>query len=64
MHFIIYIFSQNERVYATEGNKNNMLGVMLTGCGIDDNAGTIIIELGSNNFGEIKELFKTAVSFW
>lgn len=51
-----YIFSQNERVYATEGNKNNMLGVMLTGCGIDDNAGTIIIELGSNNFGEIKEL--------
>ena len=38
-----YIFSQNERVYATEGNKNNMLGVMLTGCGIDDNAGTIII---------------------
>ena len=34
-----YIFSQNERVYATEGNKNNMLGVMLTGCGIDDNAG-------------------------
>lgn len=51
-----YIFSQKETVYATDGNKNNMLGVMLTGCGIDDNATTIIIELGSNNFGEIKEL--------
>lgn len=51
-----YIFSQNEKVYATEGNKNNMLGVLLTGCGIDDKASTIIIELGSNNFGEIKEL--------
>ena len=51
-----YIFSQNEKVYATEGNKNNMLGVLLTSCGIDDNATTIIIELGSNNFGEIKEL--------
>ena len=51
-----YIYSQQERVYATEGNKNNMLGVMLTGCGIDDKAGTVIIELGSNNFGEIKEL--------
>lgn len=51
-----YIFSQQERVYATEGNKNNMFGVLLTGCGIDDKAGTVIIELGSNNFGEIKEL--------
>ena len=51
-----YIFEENEKVYATEGNKNNMLGVLLTGCGIDDNASTIIIELGSNNFGEIKEL--------
>ena len=51
-----YIFREQERVYATDGNKNNMLGVMLTGCGIDDKAGTVIIELGSNNFGEIKEL--------
>lgn len=51
-----YIFKEQERVYATDGNKNNMLGVMLTGCGIDDKADTVIIELGSNNFGEIKEL--------
>ncbi len=50
------VFHQQEVVYATDGNKNNMLGVMLTGCGINDNADTIIIELGSNNFGEIKEL--------
>lgn len=50
------IFSQNEVVYATEGNKNNMLGVLLTGCGIYSQAKTIIIELGSNSFGEIKEL--------
>lgn len=50
------IFREHERVYATDGNKNNMLGVMLTGCGIDDKAETVIIELGSNNFGEIKEL--------
>lgn len=52
------IFSENETVYATEGNKNNLLGVSLTGCGIDDNASTIIIELGSNNMGEISELSK------
>ncbi len=50
------IFSQQKRVYATDGNKNNMLGVMLTGCGIDDKADIFIIELGSNNVGEIKAL--------
>lgn len=52
------IFSENGKVYATEGNKNNLLGVSLTGCGIDDEAETIIVELGSNNMGEISELSK------
>ena len=52
------IFGEVETVYGTYGNKNNLLGVSLTGCGINDKASTIIIELGSNNVGEISELSK------
>lgn len=55
------VFGKNERVYATDGNKNNELGVALTGCGIDDEADTVIIELGSNNMGEISALSKTVM---
>lgn len=55
---LISIFREVETVYGTYGNKNNLLGVCLTGCGINDKASTIVIELGSNNMGEISELSK------
>ncbi len=42
-------------VYATEGNKNNMLGVTLTGCGMDE-SDFAVVEMGSNAPGEIEAL--------
>lgn len=52
------ILSTKYKVYATEGNYNNELGVSLTGINLDMNADYIIIEAGSNAMGEIELLSK------
>ena len=52
------ILSTKHKVYATEGNYNNELGVSLTGINLDMNADFIIIEAGSNAMGEICLLSK------
>ncbi len=52
------ILSTKYKVYATEGNYNNELGVSITGINLDMNADFIIVEAGSNAMGEIKLLSK------
>ena len=52
------ILSTKYKVYATDGNYNNELGVSLTGINLDMNADYIIIEAGSNAMGEIGLLSK------
>lgn len=54
------ILSVHSCVYATVGNKNNELGLTLTGAGIDDRAKFVVLEMGSNAMGEIETLSKIA----
>lgn len=49
------VLGSSGSVYGTDGNKNNMLGVSLTGCGIDESKFSVI-EMGSNACGEIEAL--------
>ncbi|GAB7140907.1 UDP-N-acetylmuramoylalanyl-D-glutamyl-2,6-diamino pimelate--D-alanyl-D-alanine ligase [Deferribacterales bacterium RsTz2092] len=44
------------KVQSAQGNHNNLLGVLLTACGIEDETEILIFELGSNAMGEIEEL--------
>ncbi len=52
------MLSTKYKVYATEGNYNNELGVSLTGINLDMDADFIIVEVGSNAMGEIGLLSK------
>ena len=47
-------------VHATKGNFNNHIGVPLTLCALPVGADTIIIEMGTNQFGDIEELVALA----
>lgn len=55
------ILSAHACTYATSGNKNNELGLTLTGAGICDNAKFIVLEMGSSAMGEIETLSKIAL---
>jgi UDP-N-acetylmuramoyl-tripeptide--D-alanyl-D-alanine ligase len=44
------------KTQATEGNYNNMLGLSLTICGINDSTEMAIFEMGTNAAGEIAQL--------
>lgn len=44
------------KVYATNGNFNNQIGVPMTLCGMDMNADYAVIEMGMSAKGEIEEL--------
>ncbi len=50
------VLSKKYKTYANKGNHNNILGVSLTACGMDDDAEVAIYELGSNAPGEISAL--------
>ncbi len=51
------VLSSKYKVYATQGNLNNHIGVPLTLLEIDNkNAQIAIVEMGANHVGEIKEL--------
>lgn len=54
------ILSARAKTYATEGNKNNALGLALTGCGIGGDSVFAVLEMGSSAPGEIEELSRFA----
>ncbi len=51
-----FALSKYGKVYATEGNYNNAVGVPLTLCNLDMSADFAIIEMGMSNKGEIEQL--------
>lgn len=53
---IKFALSQFGKVYATEGNHNNNVGVPITLCNIDMTADFAVIEMGMSAKGEIEEL--------
>jgi UDP-N-acetylmuramoyl-tripeptide--D-alanyl-D-alanine ligase len=50
----------SRRVYATPGNLNNRIGLPLTLLDIPDDAEVVVLEMGTNEPGEIAELTKIA----
>ena len=50
------VLSKRYKTFATKGNNNNMLGVSLTACGMDDDTEVAVFEIGSNSTGEISAL--------
>ncbi len=53
---IKFVLSQFGKVYATEGNHNNQVGVPITLCNMDMAADFAVIEMGMSAKGEIEEL--------
>ena len=53
------VMSQKYKVQKTQGNQNNRLGVPLTIMGLKNHE-ALIIEMGMNHFGEMRELTKIA----
>lgn len=53
---IKFALSQFGKVYATNGNFNNHIGVPATLCKIDMDADYVIVEMGMSSKGEIEEL--------
>ena len=53
---IKFVLSEFGKVYATEGNHNNNVGVPITLCEMDMSADYAIIEMGMSAKGEIEEL--------
>lgn len=54
---IAAVMSEKYKVYKTQGNKNNRLGVPLTILELKDHE-ALVIEIGMNHLGEISELTK------
>ncbi len=57
---ITRVLSKKYKIYATQGNFNNHIGVPLTLLAIDKNTEFAVIEMGANHFGEIGELCNLA----
>ena len=53
---IKFVLSEFGKVYATEGNKNNFIGVPQSLCNIDLSADFAVIEMGMSATGEISRL--------
>lgn len=54
------ILAQKYNVLKTEGNFNNEIGLPLTVFNIDDSTEVAVLEMGMNNFGEIRNLSEIA----
>ena len=54
--FIAHVLSEGYTVLKTEGNMNNAIGVPLTLLRLEPDHSLIIVELGTNHFGEIDYL--------
>jgi UDP-N-acetylmuramoyl-tripeptide--D-alanyl-D-alanine ligase len=50
------VLSAKFKVLSNEGTKNNHIGLPLTLCGLNDSYDIAVLELGTNHFGEIKNL--------
>ena len=48
------------RVYATSGNYNNHIGVPLTLCALPQGTTGVVVEMGANKVGDIRELIELA----
>jgi UDP-N-acetylmuramoyl-tripeptide--D-alanyl-D-alanine ligase len=55
-----YLLSLNNKCYATSGNLNNHIGLPLTILHAPEDADFIVLEMGMNHAGEIRELCKIA----
>ncbi|MEW6380420.1 MAG: UDP-N-acetylmuramoyl-tripeptide--D-alanyl-D-alanine ligase [bacterium] len=53
---IASIMTCKGKVLKTEGNRNNLIGLPLTLCGLSDEVKAVVLELGMNAFGEIRSL--------
>ena len=53
---IVHILSSKYKVLYNEKNYNNLIGVSNTLFKLDNNYDVVVLELGSNHFGEIKRL--------
>ena len=53
---IVHILSSKYKVLYNEKNYNNIIGVSNTLFKLDDSYDVVVLELGSNHFGEIKKL--------
>lgn len=53
---LAHVLSSKYKVYATRGNHNNELGVLLTACGMPEDTEIAVFEIGSNAPGEIAQL--------
>ena len=54
--FVAYVLSKKYSVHNTEGNYNNAIGVPLTVLGMSNEHDMSVVEIGTNHFGEIKNL--------
>jgi UDP-N-acetylmuramoyl-tripeptide--D-alanyl-D-alanine ligase len=54
------VASAGKKVHATPGNLNNHIGVPLTICGAADDIEVLVVEMGCNQFGDIRELIQMA----
>jgi UDP-N-acetylmuramoyl-tripeptide--D-alanyl-D-alanine ligase len=50
------VLSKKYKTYYTKGNLNNHIGVPLTLLGLDDSYEIVVIEMGANHQGEIRDL--------
>lgn len=57
---IASVLSQKYNVVKTEGNFNNEIGLPLSVFKIEPETEVVVLEMGTNNFGEIRELSKIA----
>jgi UDP-N-acetylmuramoyl-tripeptide--D-alanyl-D-alanine ligase len=57
---LVAVWSTISTVHANVGNLNNHIGVPLTLCAIPQEAQTIVVEMGANQFGDISELIALA----
>lgn len=57
---IANVLSQSYNVVKTQGNFNNQIGLPLTIFEIEDDTQILVLEMGTNHFGEINSLSKVA----
>ncbi|MFY9402465.1 MAG: UDP-N-acetylmuramoyl-tripeptide--D-alanyl-D-alanine ligase [Candidatus Omnitrophota bacterium] len=57
---IARVLSEKFKVLSTQGTQNNHIGLPLTLLKLDDSYGAVVLELGTNHFGEIEYLSRIA----
>jgi UDP-N-acetylmuramoyl-tripeptide--D-alanyl-D-alanine ligase len=57
---LAWILSKNFKVLKNEGTKNNQIGLPMTLLGLNNSYNLIVLEVGTNHFGEVEYLAKIA----